>query len=61
MTGDRLFKLSSVAERLDLSVRTVQKYVREGALTAIRIGPNQLLRVRDSELQRFAKSKNGNG
>lgn len=59
MDGDKLLKLSTVAERLDMSVRTVRKYVREGALPARRIGPNQLLRVKGSDVERFMKDKNG--
>ena len=59
MNGEKVLKLSTVADRLDLSVRTVRKYVREGAIPAHRIGPNQLLRVRESDLKEFGKeSKN---
>jgi excisionase family DNA binding protein len=58
MDGDKLLKLSTVAEKLDMNVRTVRKYVREGALPARRIGPNQLIRVKDSDVERFIKDKN---
>ena len=57
MTNEKLMKLSSVADKLDLSVRTVQKYVREGALPVVRVGPYRLLRVRSEDFEKFSKEK----
>lgn len=59
VTNERLYKLSTIADRMDLSVRTVQKYVREGALPVVRVGPNQLIRVREAEFKKFADSEKG--
>lgn len=53
MDGERLYKLSTVADNLDLHVRTVQKYAREGKIQTVRVGPMRLLRVRESDFKKF--------
>jgi excisionase family DNA binding protein len=59
MDGERLYKLSTVADNLDLNVRTVQKYAREGKLRTVRVGPMRLLRVREIDFKTFKDSESG--
>lgn len=45
-----------VAEKLQLSVRTVWKYIREGKLPASNMGKRRY-RISDEQLDRFMKSQ----
>jgi len=45
-----------VAEKLQLSVRTVWKYIREGKLPASSMGKRRY-RISDEQLDRFMKSQ----
>lgn len=45
-----------VAEKLQLSVRTVWKYIREGKLPASQMGQRRY-RISDEQLDRFMKSQ----
>lgn len=53
MEGERLFRLSQVADAADLSLRTVQNHVQKGALKVQRVGPAKLPRVTESELRKY--------
>ena len=45
-----------VAEKLQLSVRTIWKYIREGKLPASNMGKRRY-RISDEQLDRFTKSQ----
>ncbi|MGV9411426.1 helix-turn-helix domain-containing protein [Nocardia sp. NPDC003693] len=49
--NDRLYSVEEVAERLGLHVRTVRGYVRDGKLTAVRIGKQY--RIAHADLEAF--------
>ena len=53
MEGEKLYRLSQVAEAANLSVRTVQLHVEKGALKVKRVGPHRLPRVPESELRKY--------
>jgi len=46
--------LQQVAELLQVNVRTVQRWIREGRMVATRIGPT-LMRVSSDDLERFLR------
>jgi len=52
-TGEPLYRLSRVATEADLSLRTVQKHVREGLLPVVRVGPYRRPRVRQRDLDKY--------
>ncbi|WP_107655311.1 helix-turn-helix domain-containing protein [Nocardia suismassiliense] len=49
--NDRLYSVEQVAERLGLHVRTIRNYVRDGRLTAVRIGKQY--RIAHEDLEAF--------
>ena len=49
-----LLSLSSVSQRLDLSIRTVQELVATGTLPSLKIGRRRLVRL--VELEQFIES-----
>ena len=53
--AQRILSLGDVAQRLDVSVRTVQKWVRDGRLTVVRLGV-KTTRVLEEDLTRFLQS-----
>lgn len=57
MEGERLYRLSQVADAANLSIRTVQTHVEKGALEVQRVGPAKLPRVKESELRRYLGEK----
>jgi excisionase family DNA binding protein len=51
----RLYAISTVADRLDVSKDTVRRLIASGDLTAIRIGSS--VRVAAAELESFVKGR----
>jgi excisionase family DNA binding protein len=51
--GERLYKLSAVADRVGCSYRTLQRHVEKGALPVVRIGPTKRVRVTETALRRY--------
>lgn len=53
--GDKMLKIKEVAERLNVTERTVRNYIADGYLKAIRLngGKKQTLRVTEEALQEF--------
>ncbi|WP_046468083.1 helix-turn-helix domain-containing protein [Allosalinactinospora lopnorensis] len=49
--NDRFYSVEQVAERLGLHVRTIRNYVREGRLSAVRIGKQY--RIAHEDLEAF--------
>ena len=54
---DQLYTTAEVAKLLRVSQRTVQVWIREGQLTAVRYG--RLLRVRQADLVAFGEVLTG--
>lgn len=53
MEGEKLYRLSQVAEAANVSLRTVQTHVSKGALVVKRVGPYRLPRVPESALRDY--------
>ena len=60
MSDDELLPLQEVARRLQVSVETVRRYIKQKKLAAIRLS-NTNLRVRKAELDRFLKERETGG
>ena len=52
-TGGPLYTTGEVAKMLRVNQRTVQEWIRSGALTAVRYG--RLLRIRQADLATFGE------
>ncbi len=52
---DRLLTLDEVAERLTISRRTVERYIKKGWFTAVKY--ERAIRIRVSEVERFLKER----
>lgn len=52
---DKLLTLDEVAERLTISRRTVERYIKKGWLTAVKY--ERAIRVRASEVERFLNER----
>jgi hypothetical protein len=52
-TSEKVYRLSHVAARADLSLRTVEHHVLKGALKVVRVGPARRPRVTESEMRRY--------
>jgi excisionase family DNA binding protein len=50
----RLFRVEQIAERLQVSVRTVRRWIAEGALPVVQLG--RAVRVRPADLLRLIKT-----
>lgn len=53
MDGQKLYRLSRIADEADLNLRTVQKHVRSGYLPVVRVGQYQRPRVTEAERQKY--------
>ena len=53
----RLLSTRRVAEQLDVSPRTVAKWLRDGELRGVKLYPGQNWRVEEAELVRFIESR----
>jgi hypothetical protein len=51
--GEKLYRLSTIAEAADLTLRTVQRHVEKGLLPVKRVGPYGLPRVKESEMRKY--------
>ncbi len=54
-TMDNYYTPQQVAEKLQINIRTVYKWIREGKLKAIKVG--DLWRISETELKRFVENK----
>lgn len=52
---DNYYTPQQVAEKLQINIRTVYKWIREGKLKAIKIG--DLWRISETELKRFVEDE----
>ena len=59
MTEDRLLTTEQVAERLQVSTQTIQRWLRSETLRGVRLPGKAGYRVRESELQRFLAEREG--
>jgi len=53
---DNYYTPQQVAEKLQINIRTVYKWIREGKLKAIKVG--DLWRISESEIKRFIEGNN---
>ena len=53
---DNYYTPQQVAEKLQINIRTVYKWIREGKLKAIKVG--DLWRISETELKRFVENSN---
>lgn len=51
--GEKLYRLSTVADRAGFSLRTVQKHIENGDLKVVRVGPYRRPRVKETDMQRY--------
>jgi len=51
--GEKLYRLSRIADEADLTLRTVQKHVREGLLPVVRVGPHARPRVTEDARKKY--------
>lgn len=58
MQKQNLLTTKEVAERLQLKIQTVQKYIRDGKINAIKFG-GKVYRVSETELQTFLENQKG--
>lgn len=52
---DNYYTPQQVAEKLQINIRTVYKWIREGKLKAVKVG--DLWRISETELIRFVEEK----
>jgi predicted site-specific integrase-resolvase len=51
--GEKLFRLSQVADAAEVSLRTVQRHCEKGLIVVRRVGPYRLPRVPESEMRKY--------
>ena len=52
---DKLYKPIEVAEKLNVSIHTINKWLQEGKLKGVKVG--NLWRVTETDLERFVKTE----
>lgn len=57
---DTLLSVKQVTERLSVTKSTVRRWIREGKLAALYVGPTHRVRIRLSEMQRHEKEYSDN-
>jgi excisionase family DNA binding protein len=57
MAQDRLLTLDEVAERLNVNVETVRRWIRNGEITFIDLGGRAGYRVSESALEKFLRDR----
>lgn len=57
MDGEKLYRLSQVADAASVSVRTVQAHAQAGKLKIQRVGPYGLPRVTEKEMEKYLGKK----
>jgi hypothetical protein len=55
--GEKLYRLSTIADKADLPIRTVREHARKGILPTVRVGTNRVKRVRESDAKRYLQSQ----
>lgn len=53
MQGEKLYRLSTLANAADVSLRTVQRHAEKGLIDVKRVGPHRLPRVPESEFRKY--------
>ena len=54
LTDEELFKPEQVAQKLQLDIRTIYRYIRDDKLRVVRLSAREF-RIRRSELERFLR------
>lgn len=52
---ERMLKVSEAADYLDVSRRTVQRWIEEGRIAHLRVGPYGSIRITEQEVLRLRK------
>lgn len=55
--GEKLYKLSQLADAANVSIRTVQTHVEKGLVEVRRVGPFRLPRVTEKEFKKYIDEK----
>ena len=56
LTDEELLKPEQVAQKLQLDIRTVYRYIRDDKLRVVRLSAREF-RIRRSELERFLRAR----
>ena len=56
LTDEELLKPDQVAQKLQLDIRTVYRYIRDDKLRVVRLSAREF-RIRRSELERFLRER----
>ncbi len=56
LTDEELLKPEQVAQKLQLDIRTVYRYIRDDKLRVVRLSAREF-RIRRSELERFLRER----
>ena len=56
LTDEELFKPEQVAQKLQLDIRTIYRYIRDDKLRVVRLSAREF-RIRRSELERFLRER----
>jgi excisionase family DNA binding protein len=48
--SDRLLTVAEVSERLAVTTKTVRRWIDEGRLEALSVGPTERVRIRESDI-----------
>lgn len=59
-THDRLYTIQSVAQWLTVTDKTVRRWITDGQLPSVRLGP-RTLRVRESDVESFIEKRSIGG
>lgn len=55
--GEKLYKLSQLADAANVSIRTVQTHVEKGLVEVRRVGPFRLPRITEKEFKKYIDEK----
>ena len=58
---ERLLTVDNAAQRINVSDKTIRRWIREGHLPCTKIGPAQRIRIKPSDLAALMHATNGDG
>ena len=60
MSVPRLFRIPEAAEHIGYERRSLERWIAQGRLRAVRVGPQAQWRIREDDLQMFIESMDTN-
>jgi predicted site-specific integrase-resolvase len=57
---EKMYRLSTIADRTDIPLRTIQEHARKGILPVVHIGGSRIQRVRESDVRRYLEDREKN-